>query len=270
MALRWPRGCARELRSASQSYMYHRDVTFIVAFLFALPCCASPQSASSVACAPSPRTGVLVTESWDGRNWPGVTVTVKRKDGSVVASAITDTDGAAFLPLQAGDYVIESDLDGLDPQRTHVVLGEGMTCRASVILVPRETVEISSDCGALKISGTFTDLRPDGNTGMTGTEVRIVVTENGYQASLQFGNGELSDLFIGDADVDFDTRNWPLGVPLPEREPNTSLVQINVKVGPYAGTFEGKITKDALIGVFTLASGRKLSLNLPRQKGYWE
>lgn len=250
--------------------MYHRDVTLIAALLFALPGSASLQSTSAVACASSPHTGVLVTESWNGRNWPGVTVTVKQKDGVVVATAITDNDGVAFLPLQAGEYVIESDLEGCDPQSTHVILGEGMTYRASVILLPRETVEISSDCGALQISGTFTDLRPDGKTGMTGTEVRIVVTENGYQASLQFGNGEFSDLFIGDADIDLDTRNWPLGVPLPEREPNTSLVQISVKVGPYAGTFEGKITKDALIGVFTLASGRKLILNLPRQKGYWE
>jgi hypothetical protein len=126
-------------------------------------------------------------------------------------------------------------------------------------------------CDALQITGTFSNLAfDDARDGLYGVEVRIVVTEASYQASLQFAEGQPSDLSIGDVEFDKHLNYWPLGVPLPESEPDTDLIEIVVDEGPRAGIFRGKVQRTRLIGTYEFASGRTLSLDLPRKNGYWD
>lgn len=144
-----------------------------------------------------------------------------------------------------------------------------MSARLSAQQIVTEDIQL--DCGALQITGTFSNLATDeARNGLYGAEIRIVVTETSYQASLQFAEGQPSDLSIGEVEFDKHLNYWPLGVPLPESEPDTDLVEIVVAEGPHAGIFRGKVQRTRLVGTFRFASGRTLFLDLPRKKGYWD
>jgi hypothetical protein len=109
--------------------------------------------------------------------------------------------------------------------------------------------EVSADCGALQITGTFSDIHFDEERErLVGAEIRIVVTEDGYQASLQIANGRLSNLYVAEVELNVDLPHWPLGVPLPEREPNTDSVQMIVAEGPYAG-YPARAPRQRLLGL---------------------
>jgi hypothetical protein len=142
---------------------------------------------------------------------------------------------------------------------------------ATTTLSQERAVEIPTDCGALQITGTFSDMRFDEQSQkLVGTEIRIVVTEDGYQASLQFANGRLSDLVIGDVQFNVDLKYWPLGVPLPETEPDADSVEISIHDGRYAGIFKGKVTKTHIEGVLRFVSGDSLTVRVRRHEGYWD
>lgn len=85
-------------------------------------------------------------------------------------------------------------------------------------------------------------------------EIRVVLTRDGYKATVQVAEGGAGDIFIvpfkkaGDR-VEFD-------VPLPG--------------GREGGHFSGGMTERGLKGVIRYPSGVSEKVLLPRKKSYWE
>jgi hypothetical protein len=128
-----------------------------------------------------------------------------------------------------------------------------------------------SYCDPLKVGGTFSDLHFD-QTRQTaeGMEVRIVPAECGYQASVQFGQGQgsvstWSRLIL--VDVHFTSDLWPLHVPWPALIPNedTDDFWFTVPAGTaHAGEFYGVIRRDRLDGLFQTTDEGVVRVSLPR------
>lgn len=121
--------------------------------------------------------------------------------------------------------------------------------------------EIVFDCNPMSLAGTFSDRRGsyEERPAYLGTEIRIVTTEEGFDASVQFGG---SRLLV--ADVAFEFEGWPLGVPLPSREPDTECVTLTMPEGAHAGVFVGTLSRDLLAGEFFFDTGERLEVSLPR------
>lgn len=132
-----------------------------------------------------------------------------------------------------------------------------------------------ADCGALRIVGLFSDLRFDDKTErMVGTEIRIVTANGGYQASIQFGEGQgpeasPSSLIVADVHFDFETQR--LGVPFqakPGAEQDEGLEFSLPADSKHAGTFSGRVLEDRLEGTLKLQNGETIALRLPRKGRY--
>lgn len=130
----------------------------------------------------------------------------------------------------------------------------------------------AGSCGAVQVTGTYSDLRFDEATeGMVGMEVRIAVVEHGWEAAFQFGMREPTSLFL--AKVHSKYENWPKGVPLPERprSEDGDVAEIWFDIPePYPGRFDGMVTPLRLMGIIQFTSGEKRQINLPRTYGTWE
>ena len=129
--------------------------------------------------------------------------------------------------------------------------------------------------GLLRVTGTFSSLEVIEGRGVFGAEVRIAVTEEPLrQAVVQFGSGEIcqpedlgeepcfraSNLMVVNLEFDWSAKSSS-GGPVRFTLPSDS---------PYAGTFEGEILPDRLVGVFSFASGRSLKATMKRGPSHWD
>jgi hypothetical protein len=123
---------------------------------------------------------------------------------------------------------------------------------------------------ALPITGTFSDLRYNEEGGdVIGTEIRIVVAKKGYQATIQFGEGEPSDLIV--VPVHFGFESMRIGEVQKPPKYEAEKVRFDLPEGSdYAGSFEGEVTRKSLSGNFHFARGGKLHVKLPKKRSYWE
>lgn len=135
--------------------------------------------------------------------------------------------------------------------------------------------EVTLTDDPLVICGTFSSLDYDWKLErLTGVEIRIVPAECGYQASVQFAEGEGSDstpsrLIV--VDVVFGLEGWPLGVAQPEFVPDAEDLRFTIPPGSgYASSFYGVVFRDHLEGVFTFPDGQESSVWLTRMtRGAW-
>jgi hypothetical protein len=136
-------------------------------------------------------------------------------------------------------------------------------------------VTMPADCGALTIAGTFSDLHVREGVGVFGAEVTVVPTDVPYfQAVVQFGMCEFEPESSHGAERCFRVSNLVLVNALTEDETKAnklgSLEFAIDSTEPFAGTFEGVISDDALRGTFSFSSGNKVDVHLPRTKSYWQ
>jgi hypothetical protein len=126
-------------------------------------------------------------------------------------------------------------------------------------------------CDPLRIAGTFSSMRFDPERQVAeGMELRIVTADCGYQATVQFGEGQGSDanwsrLLL--VDVQFTSDLWPLHVPWPVLVPTEDADDFWFSIPPgtgHAGHFYGVIYRDRLDGLFQSADGRESRVSLPR------
>ena len=123
---------------------------------------------------------------------------------------------------------------------------------------------------ALPITGTFTDFRySEPLKGPEGVEVRIVVAGDGYEATVQFAEGESSSLTV--TRVRFDFEDSKIGEVIDLSVPEQSRLIFELPAGsPRPGTFTGAITRTHLRGTFHFATGETLPVELPRAISHWD
>jgi hypothetical protein len=112
--------------------------------------------------------------------------------------------------------------------------------------------------GNVPLTGTWSDLFRHATTGeILGVELRIVETAAGHQGALQVGReqqfGGLSGLALVDIDADGETVRFTIAEP-----------------HPFAGSFEGKLHRDAIVGRFLLVDGREEFVVLRRGESFWD
>ena len=103
-------------------------------------------------------------------------------------------------------------------------------------------------------TGTFSDMEQNTSTGdITGCEVRIVVSDQGYSGTIQCANA------------------WPgKFLMLEEIRYDVGDIFFKVPSGPMAGSFRGRVTDEALTGVIEFADYKLVRLHLPRKSSFWE
>jgi hypothetical protein len=111
------------------------------------------------------------------------------------------------------------------------------------------------------LQGIFSDLRLGGerSPAQTGTEIRLVMIEGGYRASIRFDG---SRVIVAKANVTATV--LPCGDPVAGDEPVSEEVALAISTGRYAGKFKGTLTWEALRGTFTFKNGKRLAVDLPR------
>lgn len=103
------------------------------------------------------------------------------------------------------------------------------------------------------LTGTYSDFSYHAESGdLRGMEIRIVYTRSGYQATIQFAEGEPSKLVV--VDVQFEQNN----------------LSFNILESNYEGAFKGRIEQNRLKGSFKFKGGGKWDIDLPRKKSYWD
>ena len=116
-------------------------------FLAVLLCCAPPLLADG------PQTGTIdgrVTNT-EGNALPGVSITLTGPQRT--RSAITDADGGyRFALLQAGDFTITAELEGLGRAEFATTLNPGQRRGVNLTLIPAEAEEITVTADAVLIS----------------------------------------------------------------------------------------------------------------------
>ena len=116
-------------------------------FLAVLLCCALPMLADG------PQTGTIdgrVTDA-EGNAVPGVSVTLTGPQRT--RNAITDADGGyRFALLQAGDFTITAELEGLGRVEFATTLNPGQRRGVNLTLIPAEAEEITVTADAVLIS----------------------------------------------------------------------------------------------------------------------
>ena len=106
----------------------------------------------------------------------------------------------------------------------------------------------------IRRTGTFSTFEYNKEGGdVLGVEIRIVRTRTGYQAVVQFAEGEPGDLIV--APVTFEGQKVRFQIPTGQ--------------GP-SDTFEGAIGAQSLVGKFSRGAAAGEVLKLPRRKSYWD
>jgi hypothetical protein len=107
---------------------------------------------------------------------------------------------------------------------------------------------------SVRITGTYSDMGYVEESGdVIGTELRIVGTSGGYEATLQFAQGVPDGLIV--VVVEASGNKISFSIPEPSN---------------YAGRFTGTIENGVLKGEFRYKSGEAESVKLPRHKSYWD
>jgi hypothetical protein len=100
------------------------------------------------------------------------------------------------------------------------------------------------------MTGTFSDMYFNEEGGdLLGTEVRIVVGKDGYQATVQLAEGGPSDLMVVDVQTSGDSVRFKL---------------------PSGERFEGRVTAKYLRGQFVDTGGPPQVVKLARGRSYWD
>jgi hypothetical protein len=136
---------------------------------------------------------------------------------------------------------------------------------------PRKQPSLASPPNeALPVTGTFSDLQyNEEGDDLVGTEIRIVVAKNGYQATIQFAEGEPSDLIV--VPVHFGFESMRIGGVQKSSKHEVEKVRFDIPEGSeHAGSFEGVVTRKFLSGTFHFGPGGKFHVKLPRRRSYWE
>lgn len=103
--------------------------------------------------------------------------------------------------------------------------------------------------------GTFSNLQVNPEAGdLLGTEIHIVGTHAGKQASVQFAEGEAGKLIV--ATIVCDGSHVSFKLP-PDN-------------GRAAATFNGQLSATRLTGEFVFDSGARDKVILVRRKSYWD
>jgi len=105
-----------------------------------------------------------------------------------------------------------------------------------------------------KRTGTFSTFTFNKEGGdLLGVEIRIVRSHDGYQAAVQFAEGEPGSLTV--VPVTFDGQKLRFEIPMGKDQRDV---------------FEGTVGARALVGRFSRGVGAGDELRLPRKKSYWD
>jgi len=142
-------------------------------------------------------------------------------------------------------------------------LERGFTCVSRLVMLTGLLVLMMGNAPMPKVktSGTFTNLRWHEEAGdILGIEVRIVMGWKTYQATVQLGEGEPSDLVLAKQVLVKGTSiEITFMDPFPNRASRTTM------------KIQGQIRSDRLVGrIIYSPSGNSETINLPRTKSYWE
>jgi hypothetical protein len=119
-------------------------------------------------------------------------------------------------------------------------------------------------------TGTFTNFRVD-DVGMFGVEIRTVVTDEPWgQAVVQFAYGDFCNENERGEEPCFRVSNLFLENLESTTGGPTNTIRFSIPEGEFAGTFEGQVTQEALVGKFTFVSGRSLPVSLARSVSFWD
>jgi hypothetical protein len=114
-------------------------------------------------------------------------------------------------------------------------------------------VQNAASQSAVKKTGTFSSMEYNEEGGdLLGEEIRIVHTISGPQGVIQFSGGEPSELVL----VNIDFRGDSLYFQIPS--------------GEYKGLFQGKISKNTLVGSLKMPGKREIGISLKRKRSYWD
>ena len=103
-------------------------------------------------------------------------------------------------------------------------------------------------------TGTFSDMAQNRNSGdITGCEIRIVGSDQGYSGTIQFADAWPGKLFMLD-DIRYDVGD----------------IFFKLSSGPRAGSFRGSVTDNALTGILEVADYKLIRLHLPRKNIFWD
>jgi hypothetical protein len=123
---------------------------------------------------------------------------------------------------------------------------------------------------ALPITGTFSNFQfSEQHRGLEGVEVRIVVADNGYEATVQFAAGEASLLTLVPVRFEFEEVVVGQKIEVGEREESKLIFELP-NGSPRPGKFAGAVTRTHLEGTFSFATGEVLNVNLPRGRSWWD
>jgi hypothetical protein len=108
----------------------------------------------------------------------------------------------------------------------------------------------------VRVAGTYTDLSYNREGGdILGTEIRIVGTRRGFQATVQVAEGSASPLIVGAVFAVDATGKF--GFALPSNDLGLRR-------------FDGVIVGAVLRGTFTFADGKTERVTLRRGRSYWD
>ena len=112
-----------------------------------------------------------------------------------------------------------------------------------------------SNSKEIQYTGTFSSLQYYKESGdLGGVELRIVFTRSGYQGVLQIAEGSPGELRL-----------------IPRIIFNKDKISFKIEEPrKYKGVFEGTISQEGIIGVFTYETGGVSRLNLKRKQSYWD
>ncbi len=103
-------------------------------------------------------------------------------------------------------------------------------------------------------TGTFSDMEKNPDSGdITGCEIRIVGSAQGYSGTFQCANAWPGNLFML-ADIRYDVGD----------------IFFKLPSGPMAGSFRGRITDEAITGILEVANYKFVRLHLPRKSSFWD
>jgi hypothetical protein len=127
-----------------------------------------------------------------------------------------------------------------------------------LLILCSSCVQSPPPVGHVPLTGTWSDLFRDEATGeILGVELRIVETFAGHQGALQVGREQRFGGLSGLAVVEIDAGGEMVRFVIPEPH-------------PFAGSFEGKLQGDAIVGRFLLADGREEFVVLSRGESFWD
>jgi len=112
----------------------------------------------------------------------------------------------------------------------------------------------SALAGGSRVTGTYSSLEYNREAGdLNGLEVRVVLTNEGYKATVQFSEGGAGNIFI----VPFKASDRHISFDVPSEEGKPAQ-------------FLGNLTDKGLKGTIKYPSGASETIFLPRKKSYWD